>query len=434
VEVRGSQHDVRDRLSSGSGRGLRAWPLCRALLSFILLVSCRRQPAAGEPCLSAATDILGLADRFVSDAVFRRSCLTRSLVNLQSGYARDRIQHYTEEGWGRLPVAGFKTRPVSPSDLGKPAPAPDATWQSIPTGSFPATLDGLRQRGEQMFMRFPAQIERSMLPVVRSENGPARYGLWQTSDSVGGLVWVALPGGVFPSLTCSSCHASVGPDGRLRPGVPNHQFDIGKAKDDYVVARSLYSTWGPGREDIAADGKDNPVVMADLRAVRFQTHLHRTANVKNSLAALALRVETGLITAHYGAVRPDRGDAFALAYYLWTLGDALDTQAPLRHPARPLFEKHCGACHQGPALAGQPIAPESIASPVAGMPTTARATGMLRVPALLGVSARRWLLYGGEADGIDGLLDPARTRGGHTVAGRLSADEHQAIADYLRAL
>jgi hypothetical protein len=50
------------------------------------------------------------------------------------------------------------------------------------------------------------------------------------------------------------------------------------------------------------------------------------------------------------------------------------------------------------------------------------------------VSARRWLLYGGEAEGIDGLLDPSRQRGGHDLGGRLNDDERHAIADYLKAL
>jgi hypothetical protein len=68
------------------------------------------------------------------------------------------------------------------------------------------------------------------------------------------------------------------------------------------------------------------------------------------------------------------------------------------------------------------------------MPNTARGTGRLRVPALLGVSARRLLLYGGEAKGIDGLLDPARKEGGHTVGGSLTDSERQAIAEHLRAI
>jgi mono/diheme cytochrome c family protein len=400
----------------------------------LLLLACCRRKSATDLCFAGPNDPIRLADRFEKDADFRRTCLLRSLGNQQNAYARERIAHYTPDDWGRLPVAAFKTRPVLPSDVGRPAPVPDESWQTFPVGDVPATASDLKKRGEQMFTRFPAQLERSMLPVLRKAGAPARYGLWQTIDSVGGLVWVALPGGVLPALTCSSCHASTDDHGTLQAGLPNHQLDLGKAKDDYVNVRSLYSTWGPGREDIAADGKDNPVVIADLRPVRFQRHLHRTANVKTSLVALALRVETGLVTAHAGEVRPAPRDAFALAYYLWTLGDSLDTQTALTHPARATFERHCGSCHQSPTLAGEPIAPESVHSPVADTPNTARGTGSLRVPSLLGVSARRLLLYAGEAKGIDGLLDPARTEGGHTVGASLTDVERRAIAEYLRAI
>ncbi len=397
----------------------------------MLLVACRRPQVAGDPCFAEATDVVALAGRFEKQADFRRDCLVRSLGGKQNQYTRDRVKHYHDSDWGQLPVLTFKTRPVLPSDLGKPAPAPDDTWQTVPVGAFPDTPDDLKRRGQQMFTRFPAQIERSMLPVLRDASKPDRYGLWQTDDSVGGLVWIALPGGVFPSLTCSSCHASVDDRGELVAGVPNHRFDLGKAKDDYVNARSLYSTWGPGREDIAFDGKDDPLVMADLRPVRFQSHLHRTANVKTSLATLALRVETGLITAHMAAVRPARKDAFALAYYLWTLGDSLRqaTQPP------PLaFQRHCGTCHKGPALAGESIPPSAIHSPMADMPNTARGTGLVRIPSLLGVSDRSLLLYGGEAKGIDDLMAPARREGGHAFSASLSIQEREEISTYLRSL
>ena len=392
-------------------------------------VSCDFAPAASEP---AAT--LKLAARFENDGVFRRLCLVKSLVNEHNGYAKTRLTHYGPEDWGSLPVAAFKTRPIAPTDLGKPVPSPDASWTSIPNGAFPATLAGLKQRGEQMFTRFPAQVERSVIPILRDLDGPARYGLWQTRDSVGGMVWVALPGGVYPALTCSSCHSSVDNEGSLRHGVPNHQFDLGKAKDDYVKGRSLYSTWGPGRLDIAADGQDNPVVIADVRAVRFQSYLHRTANIKNSLMALALRVETGLILAHYNAVRPNRPDAFALAYYLWTLGDGFNTDAPMHHSARSLFERHCASCHRGKSHAGPPVPPISIESPVARMPSAARGTGTVQTISLLGVSSRKRLLYGGEARSFDELLDPNRTVGGHYVGKLLTDTERLAVKGYLESL
>jgi mono/diheme cytochrome c family protein len=388
----------------------------------------------GDVCFDQPADPIRMAEHFATDAGWRRQCLVRSLENHQNHYARERLARYTPKDWGQLRVAAFKTRPVRPSDVGRPAPVPDETWQSIPVGGFPDTREGLAKRGEQMFTRFPAQLEQAMFPVLREPGGPARYGLWQTEDVVGGLVWVALPGGVFPALTCSSCHASVDESGKLRLGVPHHLFDIGKAKDDAMHRHGLYSTWGPGREDIAADGQDNPVVMADLRSVRFQSHLHRTANVRNSLMALALRVETGIITAYSGKVRPEPADAFALAYFLWTLGDVLDRAAASHHPGRAVFERHCASCHQGSALVGPPILPATIASPVANMPNTARGTGKVRTPSLLGVSARRLLLYGGEAHGIDSLLDPERKPGGHMVGAALTDDERKTISAYLSSL
>jgi mono/diheme cytochrome c family protein len=375
-----------------------------------------------------------LAEQFPRDPSMRRDCLERSLVNPSNGYSTVRLVNYTEAGWGRLSVADFKTRPVTPADLQRPVPSVDGRWRPANAGTFSDTLDDLARRGQELFTRFPAQIERSMISVLREPGGPARYGLWQTPESVGGLVWVALPGGVFPALTCSSCHSTVDETGAYRVGVPNHAFDLGKARDDYVNAKSLYSTWGPGREDIAPDGYDNPVVIADVRTVRFQRYLHRNANVRNSLVALALRIETGLILAHREAVRPDRRDVVALAYYLWTLGDALDTRRSRSHPGRVPFERHCGSCHAGPALAGDAIAAEALLSPVADMPSASRGTGKLRTPSLLGVSSRRYLLYGGEASGIEGLLDPGRRHGGHYVGNDMSDRDRIAIADYLRSL
>jgi hypothetical protein len=387
-----------------------------------------------EPDASRQNETLALLAGFDGDVALRRMCLEKSLVNKENGYSKARLDHYSQKDWGSLSVAAFKTRPIVPADLGQPIPAPDATWSVVASSTLPGSLEGLRQWGEQMFTRYPAQVERSMIPIVRDKAGPARYGLWQTNASVGGLVWVALPGGVYPSLTCSSCHASVDTEGRLRHGLANYRFDIGKAKDDYTSQRSLYSTWGSGRVDIAADGRDNPIVIADLRAVRHQAYLHRTANVKNSLLGLALRVETGLITAHYNAVRPARQDAFALAYYLWTLGDGFDTVAPMHHPGRRAFEQHCGKCHRGPSHAGNPVVAEAIDSPVAKMPSAARGTGKVQTISLLGVSARQRLLYGGEARGVDELLDPKRCAGGHYVGRTLSVAERSAIRGYLEGL
>jgi mono/diheme cytochrome c family protein len=324
---------------------------------------------------------------------------------------------------------------VRAADLGTPIPTPDASWTtSGGTDVLPPDAETLRQLGERLFTTYPAQIERSMLTVLRTENGPAKYGLWQTDASVGGLVWVALPGGVYPSLTCSTCHGSTKPGSGLRAGVPNHLLDIGRAKDDYAGTRSLYSTWGPGRIDIAEDGHDNPVVIADVRAVRFQTHLHRTANVVNSLPTLAVRVETGLVTAHRQELRPTPLEAFALAYYLWRLGEDLPSPGATNPAGAALFAAHCAQCHAGPGFSGKPVAAEAIASPVAQMPSAARGTGTLQTVSLRGVSDRRLLLFGGQAAGLDALLGPDRKTGGHYFGQGLGPAERPALVDYVNAL
>ncbi|HOU90002.1 MAG TPA: cytochrome c [Polyangiaceae bacterium] len=409
--------------------------------SLLLLAACGREPAAVRPATrpqasaDAAADVMALGSRFVHDSSYRRWQLEASLVNRSNGYSQVRLAQYRPERWGSLPVARFRTRPVRPADLGQPPPIPDESWAtSGGEEALPPDAARLRQLGERLFHEHPAQIERSMLKVLRDEAAPSRYGLWRTSTSVGGMVWVALPGGVLPAFTCSTCHSSTGSDGALRAGVPNHRLDLGRAKDDYSGARSLYSTWGPGRVDLAADGQDNPVVIGDVRAARFQTHLHRTANVINSLPALAVRVETGLITAHRQELRPTPADAFALAYYLYRLGDSLPAPPAGEDAGAAVFRQHCGRCHRGPGLSGPPVPAASIASPVARMPSAARGTGSLQTPSLRGVSDRGRLLFGGDATGLEELLDPARRTGGHSFGQDLGAADRQALVAYLRRL
>lgn len=376
-----------------------------------------------------------VAAQFVSDANFRRKTLEASLANPSNGYSKLRLANYTPEHWGSLPVGQFRTRPVRPEDLGKPTPFPDESW--ITRGgnqALPADLEGLRRMGEQLFDELPAQVERSMIKILREKESPSEYGLWQNNTSVGGLVWVALPGGVFPAFTCSTCHGSTSSSGALRRGIPNHQLDLGRAKDDETGHRSLYSTWGPGRVDLAADSQDNPVVIGDVRAVQFQTFLHRTADVKNSLPGLALRVETGLITAHRQELRPTPTDAFALAYFLWRLGDNLLYPEVTGDPGAALFAQHCAHCHAGPGLTGLPLPAAVLSGPVAKMQNTVRGTGKQQTTSLRGLSDRRLLLFGGYVASLDSLLDPERKTGGHYFGQTLELAQRQALLGYLRKL
>ncbi len=397
------------------------------------------QEMSASPSNAASPlDVAQLAMRYQKSAVFRRQILDDSLVNKKNGYSRIRLAHYNEKGWGRLPVADFPTRPVVPADLGRPVPAPpqmsDAAWISMKGDSLPITEENLLKRGEAMFARYPAQLEPSMIEVLRVKERPAQYGLWQTESSVGGLVWISLPGGVYPALTCSSCHGSVDDTGAFRPGSPNHRINLGKAKDDALHSVSIYSTWGEGRVDVAADAQNNPIVIADVRAVSFQQYLHRTANVKNSLDELAMRIETGLILAHRQSVRPSPLDAFALAAYLWSLGDTVKPLPQDSHPGRKVFAKNCASCHQGFALAGKPVAASVVQSPLATNPSAVRGTGTLQAVSLRGVSDRQLLLSGGDADSFETLLSPNRTQGGHYFGTHLGQTEKRSLIEYLEAL
>jgi len=146
-------------------------------------------------------------------------------------------------------------------------------------------------------------------------------------------VWARYADGTTePALSCASCHARPDTAGRLLHG----------AASDFDLGALVGEAWGPGRVDVTTDGEENPVAMPDLRASRHQRRLHHSGNLYNSLGALAVRLETLLITARAEAVRPPREIAFALAYYVWSLGG---DEEPAALPRSPVFHDHCGRCH-----------------------------------------------------------------------------------------
>ena len=123
-----------------------------------------------------------------------------------------------------------------------------------------------------------------------------------------------------------------------------------------------------------------------------------------------------------------------MAYYLWHLGDALPQRAGASREGADVYARDCASCHGGPGLAGPPVTAESISSPVAEMESAARGTGMVQSTSLRGVSDRELLLFGGDAVGLAGLLDPARKTGGHPFGQALSPAERQALCGYLSGL
>ena len=340
-----------------------------------------------------------LGRSYASDAAFRRGVLEGSLVNPDNGYSELRLARYTEDQWGQLPVW---------------APGEFAEVDAVPW-----EREALLALGRRAFFRYPMQL------VPALEHGladPDAYGVHT------GLVRVERAGGDGPvGLACAGCH-SVEREGATVAGLNNADFDL---RGMVLAARGLPrgpSWWGPGRVDVTADGVDNPVAIPDLRPVRYQTHLHRAATVRNGLIELSIRTETLIITAMGENHRPPRKLAFALALYLWNLAPAPPTVRPA------VFDRTCGGCHGSEGLSGPPVVLARVGTRDAVARSAARTTGMWRVPSLVGVGDRRRLTATGDIHDVAHMLADDRNVPGHVFGQRLAPREKRALLGFLETL
>jgi hypothetical protein len=188
--------------------------------------------------------------------------------------------------------------------------------------------------------------------------------------------------------------------------------------------------------------------MSDLRPLGFLSHLQYDATVRQeSLVALAIRVETLIVTAHWQAIRPPRIVALAIATYLWDLAEAMPLPPSVANTGATVFAARCAGCHAGTGFTGPPRPLAAIGTDPKLGQSPDRGTGFYRVPSLRGVSARPTLLHDGSVRDLAALLDPARLvadyRGGARGAGPipghafgldLSAADRVALLAYLQAL
>jgi mono/diheme cytochrome c family protein len=244
-------------------------------------------------------------------------------------------------------------------------------------------------------------------------------------------VRVALPDGEGAALTCATCHVRATADGRLIVGAGNDRLELGRlmVDGDGAVPPELAQSrraWGPGRVDVTTEDGGDPVRIPDLRPVRWHGHLHYGASVAQpDEIALAVRIETLLITAHGGAVRPPREIALGLALYLRALADGLPTRVPETVAARrgaALFEARCAGCHRGPAFTGPPVSAARAGTDPRHAQSPDRGTGRYRVPSLRGVGTRGPLLHDGSAAGLSSLF------------GELAPADRGALVAYLETL
>ena len=371
------------------------------------------------------------ASPYLTDARYRRGVLVASLVNPGNEYSRLRLAHYatgTSEDWERLPEWNPAVSPIRAGELeaGNAASlplAPEAARAlALPTLSLSddASLVAL---GQEAFARYPVQLIPALNVAIASAKAAQDYGLWVDEPrGVGGLVRVALPDGSSTlALTCATCHA-VQRDRQIEDGAPNASFDLGRillAADDTdpVVADAL-SIWGAGRVDVSTGDGSEPQRIPDLRPVRWLSHLHQDATVSlDNRDALAIRIETLIITSSAQVLRPPRIVALALARYLESLADKLPGQPPSTLPGAAIFARVCSSCHAPPSFTGPPVALALVATDPELGQSRDRGTGAYRVPSLHGVATRGPLLHDASIPSIEALFDPQRVSEGWT--GRL---------------
>ncbi len=398
---------------------------------------------------------------YLRDAARRRRALEASLVDPTNGYSKLRLARYAtgaDGDWDRLDAWNPRAAPVPPAALGRGAPAlpAGATALAVPDEATwapdAAPLSALVALGEEAFFRYPAQLAPPALAALPA-GADARYGLWvDDARGVGGLVVTETAANPAVALTCSTCHADV-VAGRLVPGLPSAHFDMGLAlldggavPDDMTAAN--LAAWGPGRLDVTTGDGSVPERFADLRSLRFVSHLQYDATVRQpDVVALAIRIETLIITGHGQAIRPPRIVALALAAYLWSLSDALPAPPATGGAGRTLFAARCASCHAGDGLTGPPRAIAEVGTDARLGLSPERGTGLYRVPSLRGAGARPTLLHDGTLRGLDALLDPGRLAagyaggargpgavGGHAFGLDLSAADRAALLEYVSSL
>jgi cytochrome c5 len=400
------------------------------------------------------TDPAGPSDgeRYLTDPAARREMLVASLVNPDNGYSRLRLAYYEtgkSDDWALLPEWNPRVSVIGASELD------GGIHASAPLGADARALDpkqDLVALGADAFFRYPVQIAPQAEVAGASRASFDRFGFWSDeAHGAGGLVRVELNDGTHAlGYTCATCHASQR-NGSLVIGVDNEKIQLGDlalaaagpgAPPNLVAA---WQTWGPGRNDVTTTIGTEPVRIADLRPVRWLTHLQADASVaQHDMATLAIRIETLIITSHERSIRPPREVALGLAAYIWSLADALPT--PKASAGEAVFRSHCSACHSQPALTGAPVPLAAVGTdPKIGL-SADRGTGTYRVPSLHGAGTRGALFHDASIGSLEELLNPARVEAdyaggrrpgavvGHTYGLDLDEDSRASLVAYLQTL
>ncbi len=409
----------------------------RGVALALLLAGCASEDPA-QPDLVADVDWRAWLD----SSEVRRAVLEESLVNPDNAYSQLRLSRYGA-AWDELPQWNAPARPLLVADLGTFADAYRSSAEgTLAPLAIPEVLDeaALIALGREAFGRYPIEVEMDYAQALGSEDEARDFGLEIDRDGgVGGLVRVALPSGREGfGVTCASCHSRA-VDGERVDGLASRvdrgaiSAERGASIGAPAAAIAELLSWGPGRVDVTSDARSNPTAMPDLRAVRYQSHLHWAGTVRSSLLALAVRIETLMITSLDRAQRPPRAVPLGIAMYLWSLG-ARSGEVDRDEDGRAVFETQCASCHREDGTVGMPVPIALVGTDPAVGESPDRTTGAYRVPSLFHVGDRTPLLHDGSVATLDDLLDGDRASPGHRFGTELDDAQRAALLAFVRAL
>jgi cytochrome c553 len=449
-------------------RGRKALLLAGGVALPLIFAACFERGGT-EPESSAAAasrEPLSLDDdplAYITDSEYRRAILERDLVDPKPTYARVRLRHYSrddERGWDRLPVVEWPSQPLTvalanqiAADKRLPELAFDAPLSTAygdeQAPRLPTTRAEWIALGERVFFEFPMSLAPSVGRALREGSDLREYGVIVHADRYVGLRLAEVDGRTRVVVTCASCHASLGSDGRPSGVRANRAYDHARLRLEHggTHEASLVDTTraedldelGPGRSDVQHDQQFNPYAFPDFGGIADMPYLHHTANwYQRGVASLAIRVETVFMSHGRNASRPPRVLMWALAEYLRSLPPPPPTQrpSPASERGRLVFQREgCDVCH-APPLYSSELRPtlEEIGTDDAAGRSPIRGTGRWRVPSLRGVGGNAPYLHHGAVATLEQLFDPQREEPGHGFGLELDAAARADLLAFLRTI
>jgi mono/diheme cytochrome c family protein len=425
-----------------------------------------REAPEHESKSSSTSEPLVLDDdplAYVTRSDYRRAILERDLVDREPTYARVRLRHYSrddERGWDRLPVVDWPTHPLTVAlarqiatdkripELEFDAPL-SASYGDEQSPRLPSTQAEWIALGERVFFELPMVVAPSVGRALREGSELREYGVIVHDDRYVGIRLAEVEGRTRVVVTCASCHASLGADGRPSGVRANRAYDHARVRlehggrheaalVDTTRAEDL-DKLGPGRSDVQHDQLFNPYAFPDFGGLADMPYLHHTANwYQRGVASLAIRIETVFMSHGRNASRPPRVLMWALAEYLRALPPppSSDPPSPASERGRVVFDQQaCDVCHTPPLYSSE-LRPtlEEIGTDDAAGRSPIRGTGRWRVPSLRGVGGNAPYLHHGAVATLEQLFDPQREEPGHSFGLDLDANARADLIAFLRTI